>query len=176
MFSLRNQPMRYWIVAGGLTIAVALAAFFWGRTPTQTVQTTRIQRSDLVAVVTASGEIKPKDSVHISANSFGRIVEILVKEGDFVRKGQVLARLEAVQAAADVQAQQAQLAAAQTDIGSADAVVQTMQAAVRTAQAARARAQAQLERAEQDFRRAQSLQEEQLISRSAFEQAQAEYN
>ena len=176
MSLLRNKPMRYWIVAGALTIAVAMAAFYWGRSPTQTVQTTRIQRSDLVAVVTASGEIKPKDSVHISANSFGRIVEILVKEGDFVRKGQVLARLEAVQAAADVQAQQAQLAAAQTDIGSAEAAVQTMQAAVRTAQAAMARAQAQLTRARQDFRRAQSLQEEQLISRAAFEQAQAEHN
>src|SRR3989304_10353695 len=95
MSLLRNKPMRYWIVAGAFTIAVALAAYFWGRSPTKTVQTTRIQRSGLVAVVTASGEIKPKDSVHISANSFGRIVEILVKEGGFVCKGQVLARLEA---------------------------------------------------------------------------------
>ncbi|MBI4465603.1 MAG: efflux RND transporter periplasmic adaptor subunit [Acidobacteria bacterium] len=176
MALLGKKPIRYWLVAGVVALAVALFAFFWVRRPLQTVQTSRVEKSDLTSVVTASGEIKPKNYVHISANTFGRLVEIPVKEGDFVRMGQVLARLEAVQADADVQAQQAQLAAAQTDVGSAEAVVQTMQASVRTAQAVLARAKAQLERADQDFRRAQSLYEEQLISRSAFEQAQAEYN
>ena len=68
------------------------------------VQTGRSVRQDLVSQVTASGEIKPRNYVNIGANVMGRIVEINVKEGDRVRKNQTLARLEAVQAQADVQA------------------------------------------------------------------------
>ena len=53
-------------------------------------------------MVTASGEIKPRNYINIGANAQGRIVELLVKEGDHVRKNQVVARIEHVQAQADV--------------------------------------------------------------------------
>lgn len=163
----------------GVILALAgllgAGAILWYRRGIKTVQTTRVRRQDVIAVVTASGEVRPRDYVHITANAFGKITGIYVKEGDRVRQGQLLARLEAIQPAADVRAQQAELAASETDVESAEAAVESMEASVKTAAAALARARAQLERTEHDFERAQSLHEEQLISRATFEQAQAEH-
>jgi len=148
---------------------------YWYRRGIPVVQTERVNRLDVVALVTASGEIRPRDYVHITASAFGRITGIHVKEGDRVRNGQLLAQLEAVQPEADVRAQEAQLAGTERDLESAEAAVSSMEANVRTGQASLARVRAQLERSGQDFERARMLQEEQLISRAAFEQAQADH-
>ena len=71
------------------------------------VQTGKVVRQDLTAVVTASGEVKPKNYINLGANTLGPapITDILVKEGDRVRKGQVVAKLLSVQPGADVQSQ-----------------------------------------------------------------------
>ena len=82
---------------------VVLVAIFVGFTVHQssknlvTVQTGKVQRQDLATVVSASGEIKPKNYVNVGANAFGKITHIYVKEGDHVKKGQLLAQLESVQ-------------------------------------------------------------------------------
>ena len=72
-----------------------------------TVQTGKVVKQDLTSLVTASGEIKPKNYINIGANAIGSITDLLVKEGDHVRKGQLLAKIEDVQPEADVQAQKA---------------------------------------------------------------------
>lgn len=170
-----QKPIAYLVGTGvGVSLLVAFG-ILWSRRGVETVQTARVTRPGVTSVVTASGEVRPKNYVHISANAYGRIVAIFVKEGDQVRKGQELAKLESIQPEAEVRAQRAQLAAAKTDIQSAEAIVQSMQANLQTAQAELLRAQAQLERSQQDFSRAQFLHEEQLISRASFEQAQADY-
>src|SRR5215470_4190575 len=115
-----------------------------------TVQTGKAQKQNLASIVSASGEIKPKTYVNIGANAFGKIVRLHVKEGDRVRRGQLLAQLENVQSAADVNATRASLAAAETDSVAADA-------AMRTAVADLARAKADAERAKLDWERAQGL-------------------
>ena len=51
-------------------------------------------------MVSASGEIKPKTYANIGANAMGRIVKLHVREGDRVKKGQLLAQLENVQSLA----------------------------------------------------------------------------
>src|SRR5712672_3743398 len=86
-----------------------------------TVQTVKAQRQDLSTIVSASGEIKPKTYVNIGANAFGKITRLYVKEGDHVKKGQLLAQLENVQSSADVSATEASAQAAQTDAVAADA-------------------------------------------------------
>src|SRR5216683_3792925 len=93
-----------------------------------TVQSGKVQREDLSAVVSASGEIKPKTYVNIGANAFGKITKLYVKEGDRVRSGQLLAQLENVQSAADVSATQASLDVAGTDAVAADAGMRTAMA------------------------------------------------
>jgi HlyD family secretion protein len=127
-----------------------------------TVQTGKVQRQDLAAVVSASGEIKPKTYVNIGANAFGKITHLFVREGDHVRKGQLLAQLENVQSSADVNANQASLQAAETDALAADA-------ALKTSQADLLRAQADYDRNKLDWERAQSLFKDGLISKSDFD-------
>ena len=79
-----------------------------------TVQTGKAGRQDLTSLVTASGEIKPRNYINIGTNALSpaRIVSIEVTEGQQVRKGQVLARLESIQPEADVAAQRAAAVAA----------------------------------------------------------------
>ncbi len=127
-----------------------------------TVQTGKAQRMDLAAVVSASGEIKPKTYVNIGANAFGKITKLYVKEGDRVKKGQLLAQLENVQSAADVNATRASVESAQTDSAAAAA-------AVNTAAADLDRAKADWDRMKLDWQRAQGLFKEQLIAKSEYD-------
>jgi HlyD family secretion protein len=127
-----------------------------------TVQTGKVQREDLSSVVSASGEIKPKTYVNIGANAYGKITHLYVKEGDHVKKGQLLAQLENVQSTADVSANQASVQAAETDAIAADA-------ALKTSDADLLRAQADYERNKLDWNRAQSLIKDGLIAKSDFD-------
>ena len=86
-----------------------------------TVQTGKAQRQDLASIVSASGEIKPKTYVNIGANAFGKITRLYVKEGDRVKKGQLLAQLENVQSSADVDCHAGFMEASQTDAIAAEA-------------------------------------------------------
>jgi HlyD family secretion protein len=127
-----------------------------------TVQTAKVQRQDLASVVSASGEIKPKTYVNIGANAFGKITHLYVKEGDHVKKGQLLAQLENVQSSADVSANQASLQAAETDAIAADAALNTASADLR-------RARADYDRNKLDWDRAQNLFKDGLIAKSDFD-------
>lgn len=127
-----------------------------------TVQTGKIQRQDLATVVSASGEIKPKTYVNIGANAYGKITHLYVREGDHVKKGQLLAQIDNVQSAADLSANQAALQAAETDAVAADA-------GLKTSQADMIRAQADYDRNKLDWDRAQSLYKDGLISKSDFD-------
>jgi HlyD family secretion protein len=160
--------MKAWKkIAIGVAVLVVLALII-GFTVRQssknvaTVQTGKAQHQDLSTIVSASGEIKPKTYVNIGANAFGKITHLYVKEGDHVKKGQMLAQLENVQSSADVNANEASLQAAQTDAVAADA-------ALKTSQADLLRAQADHERNTLDWDRAQSLFKDGLISKSDFD-------
>ena len=82
-----------------------------------TVQTDTVVRQELTSQVTASGEIKPRNYINIGTNAISpsRIIEIAVVEGQQVKKGQMLARLESVQPTADVAAQRASLSATEAE-------------------------------------------------------------
>ena len=90
-----------------------------------TVQTGKVVRQDLTSIVTASGEIRPKNYTNVLGEGFGKITEIVVKEGDHVKRGDVLLRLENVQPGADVQAQQANAAASEAGMRVAEANYQS---------------------------------------------------
>ena len=127
-----------------------------------TVQTAKVQRQDLATVVSASGEVKPKTYVNIGANAVGKITHLFVREGDHVKRGQLLAQLENVQSSADVSANEASLQAAETDAIAADA-------ALKTATADLVRAQADYDRNKLDWDRAENLFKGGLISKSDFD-------
>ena len=129
-------------------------------------QTAKAQMKDLASVVSASGEVKPKTYVNIGANAFGKITKLYVKEGQKVKKGQMLAQLENVQSSADVNATRASLDAAATDAVAADA-------ALRTSLADLNRAKSDYERAKLDWERAQGLYKAALIAKSEYDASNA---
>ena len=142
------------------------------------VQTGKVAREDLTATVTASGEVKPKNYINLGANTLGPapITEILVKEGDHVRKGQTVAKLESVQAGADVVAQKATIDTALADSAAAEAGMASMHDAVQTAQATVERNKTELERTKLNIDRANELYKSKLIAKQDYDQKKAEYD
>jgi HlyD family secretion protein len=160
--------MKTWVkvvigaVAFFLVLGIVFGTIYFSGRNVVTVQTGKAQNLDLAAVVTASGEIKPKTYVNVGANAFGKITHLFVKEGDRVKKGQLLAQLENVQSSADVAATRASLEAAQTDAIAAEA-------GYKTALADLNRAKADAERTKLDWQRAQGLFKEALIAKAEYD-------
>jgi HlyD family secretion protein len=133
------------------------------------VLTAKVARQDLATVVSGTGQIKPKTYVNVGATSFGRITHLLVKEGDHVTKGQVLATVENVQPEANVEAQKATIAAAKTDISSYIAAEKTGEANVE-------HAKADLEQKRLDWKRAQGLYAAGILAKQDFDAKKAAYD
>ena len=140
-----------------------------------TVQTTIIARGDLTSIVTASGEITPRTYTNLGANAQGLITDLLVKEGDRVRKGQILARIESVQANADVQAQKATVASAEADSASSEAGLNVQDDTIRTQQATIDRTKSDLELAKVNFDRYDQLFKAGVAPKSDYDQRKSTY-
>lgn len=158
------------VIAGGVVASVKMK-----NNGVVDVQTGRAIRQDLTSLVTASGEIKPRNYVNIGANVMGRILELNVKEGDRVRKDQVLAKLESIQAEADVQAQNASLNSSLAEAAASEAGLKAMDENLKTAQASVDRAKAELERARLDFERGEELWKSKLIAKQEFDSRKSQY-
>ena len=85
------------------------------------VTTAKVEKVDLVSKVTANGKIQAKRKVDMSALVMGQIVNLAVKEGDHVKKGQLLLQIDRAQLAAQAQASEATLAAMGHDLEAARA-------------------------------------------------------
>lgn len=152
------------MVAAGASIA-----FYEARKGIETVQAAPVGRKDLTSIVSATGEIRPKTYTNVLAEGFGKITEILAHEGQWVHQGDVLLRVESVQPAADVRAQQA-------TIGAAQAALQAAEANLRAAQAGVAQQQANLDNAQFNWKQDQELYEASLISRQQYEAGKSAYD
>ena len=117
------------------------------------VLTQKVARRDLISTVSASGEIKPKKFVNVAADVSGRITDMYVKEGDTVRRGQMLARIDATRLEAGKEQSEAAVQAARADL---------------------ARAEADVENARLGYERAKKMRSDQLISDQQYEQADAD--
>jgi HlyD family secretion protein len=135
-----------------------------------TVQTGKVIQEDLASVVTASGEINPRTYISIGAEYQGQLTDILVKEGDHVKKGQLLAKIDSAQSEADVVAQQAALNSAEADATAAEEGYKAGQDNVLTLEATLARTKADLDRYDADFKRGEELYKSGLIPKSDYEQ------
>src|SRR3954471_11779421 len=85
------------------------------------VRTEQVQGRDLVASVTASGQVRPQTKVDLSSDITGKIVRLSVKEGQMVTRGQFLLQIDAQQAEAAVQRAEAALASARAQSAQARA-------------------------------------------------------
>ncbi len=166
-----NNRKKFALIAAVVVVLLAIVGFTVQQSHkgVVAVQTGKVVREDLTSVVTASGEIKPKVYVNIGANAFAKITHLYVKEGDRVKKGQMLALLDNVQPAADVSANDSALNASRTDAVAA-------QAAVNTAVADLNSAEASLEHAKTDYERNKALYDQQLISKSDYDVKKTAYD
>ena len=151
------------IIGGVVVVVLAIVGFTVQQSQKNVVevQIGKVERRDLSSTVTASGEIKPKTYVNISANSFGRILKLYVHEGERVKQGQLLAQLENVQSASEVGAMRSALDASRTDAVAADANYE--------------RAKSDAERTKLDWARADGLYKQGLIPKSQYDSSKTAY-
>jgi HlyD family secretion protein len=140
----------------GLAVIGAVVGFSVSRENRKrtTVQTGKVEKKDLVQVVTASGEVRPRRYVNVGANVSGRLVEIAVLEGQRVRKGQVLARVESERYEAGARQGEAGVAAARADL---------------------TRSEADLAAAKLAFDRTKKMRDDRLVSESDYDRAEADF-
>src|SRR5467141_5139763 len=161
-------------VSAALVLCIIVAVtVYQSRRNLVTVQTGKVQKQNLASVVSASGEIKPKTYVNIGANAFGKIIKLHVKEGDRVKKGQLLAQLENVQASADVNATRASVQAAETDAVAGDAALKTSLADLNRAKSDAAHAKLDWDRAQGLYKAALIAKQDYDVKKAAWESADA---
>lgn len=127
---------------------------WFGKAVTTKVAVEKVTMKPIVEVVTANGKIQPEKEVKLSPDVSGEIVELTVKEGDFVQKGDLLFKIKP-----------------EIYVSARDRAL----AAVSSSQANLAQVDAQLLQAELAYNRSKALYEEKTISQSDFEQAEAQY-
>jgi HlyD family secretion protein len=119
------------------------------------VTTEKAVRKTITELVTATGKIQPEVEVKIAPEVSGEIVELAVKEGQAVHKGQLLLRIKPDQYRAQVESQQAALSGARSAIS---------------------QHRAELTKAQQDLKRIQNLHAQHLISDQDLNAAQTQYD
>ncbi len=155
-----------------LVVLIGAGWFFFGRDrrPVTDVNVTPVTRvATFRSTVTASGEIVATRYADIGSNVMGRLVAVLVKEGDRVRAGQVLARIDPVQARADLGGAAAAVAALGAE---AEGAVNQ----IRAAEADVASAEARYAEAETALKRARDLHDQALSPRADLDKAQAAFD
>ena len=120
---LRKNRKLLWILAAVVLLTV-LAAMgkrmgWWGQTPPLEVAVEKVALRDLTETVLASGKIQPVTEVKISSEVSGEIVALTIKEGDAVRKGQLLARINPEMMAAALDRNEAAVNNAKSGLASA---------------------------------------------------------
>lgn len=150
-------PRWIWVVLalGVLSAAAIGARWWWNARPieVQTVLASAPSTGESAAVLQATGYVTARRQATVSAQIIGTLTEVLIEEGDKVKKGQVLARLED-------SAQRAQLNSARDSALAATAQV----AQIRT----------QLTQAERDRARTDDLARRKLVSEQQAEQARTQ--
>jgi HlyD family secretion protein len=153
---MTTKTKRLLAAVAGIVVIGSVVGFSVAReNRTRTnVQTGKVEKRDLVQVVTASGEVRPKRYVNVGANVSGRLVEIDVKEGDRVKKGQILAKVESERYQAVQRQSEAGLAASRADLQRAEADVAISKLA---------------------FDRFKRMREQRLVSEQDYDQAEADW-
>jgi len=154
----KNKLLKILIIVVVVLIIFAFIgkkAGWFGKPAAVKVAVEYAERRQITEIITANGKIQPEKEVKITPDVSGEIVELKVKEGDQVEKGQLLLRIRP-----DVYISQRDRSLA----------------AISSARARLAQAEAQFNQSELSFKRSKQLFAEQTISKSDFEQAEASYN
>ena len=157
-----------------LLIALAKMGVF-GKAEGLKVTAEKASKRTIIEVVNASGKVYPEVEVKVSPDISGEITELTVKEGDTVKRGQLLARIYADvyniqknQAASGVAQSQAQVNIQQAQVSSSEAQVNNSQASSEALKS-------QLNQAERSYNMQKQLFNDKVISQNEFNVAEASY-
>ncbi|MRR20782.1 efflux RND transporter periplasmic adaptor subunit [bacterium] len=147
------------ILAAAVVLLLILAvvgkkAGWFGKEATTKVAIEKVGINPIIEAVTANGKIQPETEVKISPDVSGEIVELNVKEGDFVQKGTLLFKIKP-----------------EIYVSSRDRAAATLN----STKSRLAQVEAQLIQAELAYNRSKKLFEENTISKADFEQAESQY-
>ncbi len=92
---------KYIIIAGGALIVI-LALFFWNKNkaPTVTYREIKVSRGNLESTIQSTGTVQPENRLEIKPPIAGRVEQVLVDEGDAVKRGQILIWMSSTERAA----------------------------------------------------------------------------
>src|SRR5256714_8031691 len=153
-----SKKRRKTVVFGliGVVLAgLATVAAFKRRDVILTVQTEKVTRRNITEIVVANGKIQPVLQVKISPEVSGEIIELPVKEGQAVKKGDLLVKIK-------------------PDFYIANR--NQAEASYKSSLAGKATSEATLRKAGAEFKRSQDLLSHKLVSESAFDEAHANYD
>ncbi|MFZ1518361.1 MAG: efflux RND transporter periplasmic adaptor subunit [Ignavibacteriaceae bacterium] len=153
----KKSKKKLYIFGGiGLLLVILLVVAFVGGNKEEivSVQTEKVEKRTITQTVAATGKINPEFKVVITPEVTGEIVELPVKEGDFVKKGQLLIRIKGDQ----YQAQK-----------------QRLEANLQSAQATLKMREAELTKVESDYKRVVELHNKGLASDSELESSKSNY-
>ena len=151
----RPTSKRKWIVLGVIVLVIAVGAVLMSGRPTPVDTTVARSAADAgpPTLLDASGFVTARRIATVSSKVTGRVAEVLIEEGMKVEEGQLLARLDATDASAQLELASAQQASSESQL---------------------AEARTQLALAETTLKRQQELIGRQLVAQSAFDQAKAD--
>ena len=168
------------IVVIGVVIGVSVSR----RNELPEVQAAKVERrAALEAKVTANGEVRPIQFISLQSEVTGRVTDVFVKEGDVVKKGTPLLRVDPTQQQSLTSIQEAALRAQQAEVQNQISALTTAENAINTARASLTTFQADMERAnaernnaEIELKRAATLLEENIGSRQNFDAAKMRFD
>lgn len=156
----KTWKLILWIGGIFLLLVILILSFSGGKHEVK-VDTDVAKKRTLTETVSASGKLQPQTEVKIQSEVSGQIVELPVKEGDIVEKGQLLVRINPDLYMAAVNRSEAALSSAKSSLASAKARL--------------AQAEAQFNAQDLNFKRQRRLFDEGAISKAEFDNATSQY-
>ncbi len=161
MTKSRKKIIWYIIGALVLVVMVVMAVKKGKSSEAQKVAVEKVTRRNIIETVSANGKIQPAKDVKISPYISGEVVQLYVKEGNFVKKGQKLAKIDPKIYISSFQ--------------QAEAAVKTTEANQANSKARLAQSQAQYTKSKLDFARSEELWKKQVISDADYDAARSTY-
>lgn len=166
----KRKRTRLYILLFVILAALIAGAIYKSKTRDkgEEVETAKVEKRTILELVSASGKIFPEKEVVISSDVSGEVVELLVEEGDSIRSGQLLARI-------DPEAYESAVERGEASVNSAKAQLAISRANVQNAKALVVQSEAQFANAKRVYERNKKLFDQGVIAESEYETSLAEY-
>ncbi|MBU1355916.1 MAG: efflux RND transporter periplasmic adaptor subunit [Candidatus Edwardsbacteria bacterium] len=122
------KSKKLWIItAAVLLVAILVVSNIVKGTKKLTIQSAKVKKGEIVSIVSAPGNVKAETEVQISAYVMGKVSRLPVKEGDLVKKGQILVQIDPTSYAAQVKQSRASLDLAKANLAQTELIYKRKQ-------------------------------------------------